>query len=137
MLVDQAIAKSGDWDGASEMITSISKFIFDARWKVVGSIRIDAFNYDIASFVDASSYFVVGRMIDMLDGDQVMQRFAVIFKIELNKEPEHEAKLSYNNIYRVYAVAVQPEMRGQRIARNMYQWLVLNQSMTILGDRVQ
>jgi hypothetical protein len=137
LIIEHAVAKPGDWDGADLLITSISQFIFQKNWKIVGNVEIDSNDYIIARFDDASIHFVIGRTIDMEDGGQTKPRFAVVFRIDLNDESNIGNALGISNLFSVFSVAVKPALRGQRIAKQMYKWLINTQSMVILGDRTQ
>jgi len=137
LVIEHAVAKSGNWHGADLLITSISQFIFQTNWKVIGNVEIDGNDYTIARFDDSSIHFVIGRMIDLEDGGQTKPRFAVVFRIELNDQSKIGSALGISNLFGVFSVAVKPELRGQRIAKQMYKWLITTQSMVILGDRTQ
>lgn len=136
-LLEHAVAKPGDWSGAVDMINTISAFVFQKNWRVVGRTIVDGENCDIAAFNDASAHFVIGKMVEMTEGNTTTQRFGVIFRIEMNTEKPLGEALGYPSLHSVFAVAVKNGLRGGGIAGAMYRWLVNDQKFTIIGDRTQ
>lgn len=121
----------------------LSKFIFDTNWRVVGSLKVGGQAYSIARLDDKDGvHFIVGRLgltgeDNLKPGVEEKPKFIGVLRIDLSTQAEIGDALGYANLHSVNSVGVKESQRGLGFAKLVYEWLVSDQGMTIIGDRTQ
>ena len=142
-IVNESIARSGDWDYDPNLIGALSKFIYDQNWSKVGDMVIGSAEYQIIRHNNAPHY-MVGQLQPVADRgrDNINAgklEFGIVLHMQMSANMSFRDKgkiLGYPNLHNVNSVAVKEIARGFGIAKQMYVWLVKNKIL-ILGDQEQ
>lgn len=135
-LVNEAIAKPGDWEGG-EFIGPMSELVYHLKWTKVGSIVTNNGDvYEIAKH-NVEPSFIAGCMAEQ-DGREI---FGMVFQIDLTpiektRFSQKSEFLKYENLHIVNGVKVRETDQGKGIAKLIYKWLV-DEDILLLGDRIQ
>ena len=132
MVSEMSIAGYGDWEPSKEMIVTMSIFILNKKWKFVDKIKIKILEYSIYKLNDE---YIIGNIITSSTGEQ---QFEIDLKIKLT---EHKSVANDLNIHKrlmnVDTVKVNESVQGLGLATSMYSFLVKNENIIILGDKIQ
>jgi len=130
-LEEMSIAGYGDWSGTASFEKSYSKFVIENKWEDVGTI--DKFQVKKMSTGKNITY-VVGNL-EPYENDK--DRFTVVGQIELVHEFDLSKAFGLRNLYSVSGVVVEKTSRGSGLGKKLYEFLVTEEDLNILGDEVQ
>lgn len=116
------MAETGKWAGADAMFSSISEFMFSKNWTVVGAMMVDGDEYAIARFDGQPAHFVVGRLVDMIDGGQVKQRFAIVLEVDVTQAADPAASGDASPVFHIHSVKVRNHPHGRAVAERFREW---------------
>lgn len=134
---EQAIARVGNWAAGSEMVASLSKFIYGLSYEHVQDVAFDGRIYSLSKHKEHPIY-IIGKMQPVADAstnprNAGKEEFGVACKLRMAKIPD---VAGFTSVMHVEAVSVESDSRGYGIAKWMYKWLVAHGTV-ILGDLEQ
>lgn len=129
-LNEAPIAGYGDWVPNKERVFTKSLRQLRNEWSFADKIYISDTLFDIYKMNDEDYYIL---------GTEEGEDFVVLFQIELRRRPDLENlfKYKYKNIMNVDGVFVKKSARGNKLAKNMYRYMVKTLNFTILSDEIQ
>lgn len=127
-IYEMAIAGWGDWQPKRDRIYQKSMKQLKSEWEFVDTINVNSMIVDLYK-MKHKPVFILGRILD--------EKFETLFHIELTTQKSIGITFKYKNLMNVDGVIVKDTVRGNGLAKYMYQYLVDNFDYTILGDEIQ
>lgn len=127
-LTEQAIAGWGDWQPKRDRIYQKSLKQLHSEWKFIDTITVKGIILDLY-MMNTKPTFILGKVL----GDS----FETLFHIELSEQKSIGIAFGYKQLMNVDGVMTKDTMRGNGLAKFMYQYLVDKLYYTILGDEIQ
>jgi hypothetical protein len=137
-ILEQAQAKYGNWK-EDIVITSISEFIINNKYKEIGSLQAKNKSFEIFELISGLDIrsFVIGywdtKVEQSKSGAIESNTFNTVCKATLTKDTHG---LTYPNLYIMESIEVATTMQGETIAISFYKFLLAT-DITIIGDTEQ
>lgn len=139
--VSEAIARQGDWEFPSNILSNMSETVFNNNWESLGNVdfNIATDKNLVLAKLKNDKCWILGYWDEIFDENlnKHVTKFVVVFRIQMEIVNNIGRKFGYDKLYQVKEVSVLKAFQGLSIAYNMYKWLVNNNDFAILGDRVQ
>ena len=137
ILGEQAIACYGDYEDPNKVSTT-SLAVFEKEWSVVDTCKVEGIeiDYNIAKHKTYPTW-EMGIFNTYIENKVEKDVFETVFRISMYDSKELGKTLGYPNLYQVSVVQVHPDLRGKKIAKTMYRYLVKNKGISMIGDTYQ
>ena len=137
LITEAPIAEPGNMLYNDSILNNKCLDVYKQSWKVIGTIIINGLTYNITEANSGICYEVGMEMEHRTKDGSLRQFFDVVFHISLYDNVDLGNKLGYKNLHQVSYVMVKDTLRGNKIAKTMYRYLVKNLGYQILGDMIQ
>ena len=126
ILNEMPVAIKGNYEDPSK-IKDLSIYEYENNWDFRGTIA-SRDNIEYAVIQSKNTAYMVWEA-GLITNDKV----EIVFHIELYKNAKLGASLGYSELYHVGTVTVRNDVRGRRIATEMYRFLIKKANIKIVG----
>ena len=135
ILNDHPVACYGDYEDPNKIL-ELSIIVLEKEWIKENTININDVEFTIIKH-KSTPVWVLGKVKTFQINGEKKEIFEVVFRIQLYDSKSDGDRIGYQNLYQVTTVMVDDNFRGWKIAKTMYQYLVKNKKITLLGDMYQ